>query len=211
MVVAAAAACGGGAGGDADHPPTSRDATSGPTTDPGDFAGIDAVTEEVSSTTPEGPDADRRAADLIAAVEASIEARGFRTASDLEEAGFVPMPGDPIHWYDATAVEDGRTVDPERPEFVMATADRVLGVMFLASGDETPPDPPGAPAARWHRHVWSAPVCLGHGGLVVVAVPSDGDGCPAGTEARTESPYMFHVWLVGDDPFAAEMGEHQHG
>lgn len=126
------------------------------------------------------------------------------------EAGFLPMPGDAFHWYQPDALADGVAVDPRRPEFLMIEGDQVTGVMFVTA-EEEPDPPPGSPIVRWHRHEWSAPVCLGIGELVVVGLPDADGSCPQGGTPRDRSPWMFHVWFEGDDPFSAEMhATHEH-
>lgn len=208
-----AGSCGGSDGGGTTDQGRSTSATAPRPTqvDPVDDLAHDISAETVEE--PEQPDLidERVRAEALALQQAVEQAASEQPWSD--EAGaravrYVPMPGDPLHWYDPEAVSSGGAVDPERPEFLMIEEGQVLGVMFLAPSDDgriDPPLAPGAPLVRWHLHRWSAPVCLGVGGLVVQGVPADDGTCPADQVAATHSPWMFHVWLVGDDPFAAEM------
>ena len=148
------------------------------------------------------------AEDLRETVERAAREQPWGDAAGARAAGYVQMPGDPLHWYHPDAVARMGAIDPERPDFVMIDDGEVLGVMFLAPSDdgkEQPPPAPGAPLVLWHLHRWSEPVCMGIAGMVVTGVPAADGTCPDDTVAARHSPWMFHVWLVGDDPFSAEM------
>lgn len=157
------------------------------------------------------PDAAARADadELRRSVEGAAESEPWADLDGARTVGYRQMVGDPLHWYDPAAVADDRIVDPRHPEFLMFDeGGTLLGVMFLAPSDDGHTDPPvvqGSPIVGWHLHRWSSPVCLGEGGLVAVAAAGTDGSCPDGAVAATNSPWMFHVWLTGDDPFAAEM------
>lgn len=213
------AGCGGGADADGSKSPSETTTvevrSDAPDHEPSgsepaaDFDDIGAVTVEEPAKPHLVDDRVRAEADALRrAVEKAASEQPWRDEAGAVAAGYVPMPGDPLHWYDPEAVSAGGAIDPARPDFLMIEEGRVLGVMFLAPSDDgqtDPPPTPGAPLVRWHLHRWSEPVCLGIGGLVVSGVPADDGTCPTDQEAATSSPWMFHVWLVGDDPFAAEM------
>jgi hypothetical protein len=211
-----------GAGCGGDDPPgpatdggrPSVETTAGdPTDDTAALAGVAAETELVEPSTPLDDEARGAAATLQQQVSDTVTGSGWGSTADLTAAGFEPMPGDPVHWFDPAALADGVEVDPRHPEFVMVDSDTVVGVMFVAGerpDGAAPPDPPGAPLTRWHRHRWDHRVCLAHDALVVAGTADPDGRCPSGQEARTESPYMFHVWLEGDDPFSEEMAPHGH-
>lgn len=169
---------------------------------------VGEITVEIEPASVRSSEAEREAENLrVAVLRESVR---WATAAAATEAGFVPMPLDPSHWYHPTYVDDDRFFDPAAPEFLVVDGDDVLGVMFLASSPGLDqPDPPGAPLVRWHYHRWSDVVCLA-GGMVIVSEASDGT-CEAGQVATDISPLMAHVWLIDlDDPFATNMDAHQH-
>lgn len=164
------------------------------------------------SSAPATLDAQTTALDYRNKVLAAVRQNGWTSPAALTRAGFVSLPLDPEHWVNMDFVRDGVLFDPNRPEFFVVMNGQVLGVMFLAPkiGYDIPATP-GEPFIRWHRHLWSAPVCLTDG-LVLASEPVSGK-CPAGEVATRISPAMFHVWF-GDveDPFTADMsGHHHHG
>lgn len=169
---------------------------------------IEATTVVRPTATARTDATDAEAADLQDAVRATIDGNGWTTATAIAADGYRPMAGDPSHWYRPATLRRDHVVDPTDPEFLVVVDDAVVAAMFVTDLD-APPDPPGAPLTEWHRHEWSAPVCLADR-LVVVGV-ADGP-CPPGAEANLVSPWMLHVWLDADEPFAAEMdgSGHQH-
>ena len=192
-------------------PPTSTTPTDPPGVGVDAAADVDIEAKTVikPTTRPRSDASDAEAAAIQQQVRSTIERNGWTTAEAIATGGYQPMAGDPTHWYRPESLADEALVDPSDPEFLVVLDGRAVAVMFVTS-DESPPDPPGAPLAEWHRHEWSAPVCL-EDGLVVVGIAGD-EPCPDGARASTVSPWMFHVWLDADDPFASEMdgSGHQH-
>ena len=90
---------------------------------------------------------------------------------------------------------DGRTLDPQRPEtLIYANAPghplALIGVMYgVPRGVHGPT--PGGPVTRWHRHS----VCA-RGKKRGVTPRADGT-CPPGTKRRLGSE-MLHIWFTRD-------------
>jgi hypothetical protein len=103
------------------------------------------------------------------------------------------------HFHNETYNQDGKLLDPERPEDLMYLKHddgslELIGVMFLAPPGDGPAI--GGPLTHWHVH---NDLCGGPDG--VVAKAPDG-ACPADTYPITFE--MLHVWLIDapDGPFA---------
>lgn len=92
--------------------------------------------------------------------------------------------------------DDGRTLDPARPEtLVYGRKDGqlvLMGVLFSVPASEKAPTP-GGPITRWHTHEG----CFG-AGQGKVAKPRGGT-CPDGTVQRTSRRQMMHVWFTGEE------------
>lgn len=170
----------------------------------------DHVLDDYSSAAPT-IEAERSALAFREKVIAAVKRNGWTTPTALTAAGFTSLALDPEHWVNMEFVRDGVSFDPNRPEFFVVMDQQVPGAMFLAPtlGYDVP-EPPGQPFIRWHRHLWSAPVCLTDG-LVLASQPADGT-CPPGEVPSRTSPGMFHVWFGDvDDPFTLDMSAHHHG
>lgn len=85
---------------------------------------------------------------LQADVKASLESE-YPTVGSLIDAGFVPYydffaDGSWAHWLNPEFIGDESMLDPDRPESVLVdnTWWRPIGVMFIATDDGDPVDPP---------------------------------------------------------------------
>jgi hypothetical protein len=91
--------------------------------------------------------------------------------------------------------DDGRTLDPARPEALVYGRKGgelvLIGALFAVPAGERAPTP-GGPITRWHSHQG----CLR--GLRKVAPKPPGGSCPEGTVERTPRRQMMHVWFTGD-------------
>ncbi|MDF9745451.1 hypothetical protein [Natrinema salsiterrestre] len=106
--------------------------------------------------------------ELRSAVRDTLET-GYPDAETLLEAGYEPYfdtleTGDDSwsHWLSPEFIGDGELLDPERPESVLVDnrSWRSIGVMFIATLDGDPIDPPAvygaetseAQCSPWHAH-----------------------------------------------------------
>jgi hypothetical protein len=138
---------------------------------------------------------------------ATVRERGW---DDFERAvadGFELMFEDDNHYALREHIVDGRTLDPERPEFLIyydtAQGKRLAGLMFLAPPGEHGPQVAG-PMSLWHFHIWNRKVCLWQS--LLVSGFSEGGVCTDGV-ASHRSPEMLHLWFF-DHPqgmFATNM------
>ena len=135
-------------------------------------------------------------------VNASLEAT-YPTVGSLIDAGFFPYldffgGGGWSHWINPEFIGDDVMLDPDRPESILVdhTYWRPIGVMFIATEEGEPVDPPptiyeeetkddGA-CTPWHAHVglpgrtawWKYQQAYGDGG-----------------EFPCRTPWMMHVWI----------------
>jgi hypothetical protein len=157
------------------------------------------------------PTADQRraAADLVERCYESAIRNGW---TDFEKAladGYKIMWGDRDHYARWEFVNDGRMLDPDRPEFLMyygtPQGKKLSGFMFLADTPEGPGPQIGGPLSVWHWHTWTRTGCL-RGGLLSVGIADESGRCAVG-QATHRSAEMLHVWLIDhrDGPFATNM------
>jgi len=105
---------------------------------------------------------------------------------------------------------DGRTLDPERPEYLMyydtSRGKSLVGFMFYVSEIDERGEQIGGPLTVWHYHVWSRPHCFAKRGLLAVGFAGPEGECERG-EPSFRSAEMLHVWLVDHPhgPFATRM------
>ncbi len=152
----------------------------------------------------------QKAADeLAAAAQAAAEKNGWFEFDKAMADGFELLYGDSVHYAHPEFITDGRTLDPERPEFLMFydtdNGKKLVGYMFLVSSPEERGPQIGGPATVWHYHVWAEPRCL-HEGLLIVGDLDQAGSCEKGTPTQ-RSPEMIHVWFVDhpDGRFATKM------
>ena len=138
----------------------------------------------------------RAAADLVEQTRAF--ARPYRDFSLAVSQGF--RQTDTLHWYSPAYYADGRTLDPQRPEFFLYDNDhRLLGVMYMTAGRPGPQI--GGSLTVWHTHCSAQLPCVLQGGILE---PSDSPKC---ANKRLTQVWMLHVWLVPNrlGPFAQKM------
>jgi len=136
------------------------------------------------------------AAKLVADTEAAT-AR-YRSFAAAEADGFVG-PSNPTlteHYAKVVHTQDGKVLDPNRPEALMYTPSPrgpvLVGVMYLMNvPGEFGPEPGGC-LTRWHVH---ANVCFSAATFAPVSQLQEGETCPPG-EFRYIPPPALHVWFV---------------
>jgi hypothetical protein len=111
------------------------------------------------------------------------------------------------HFLNLTYLQDGKVVDPNRPEALMYTPTPsgyvLVGVMYATNAPGEFGPEPGGCLTRWHVHT---NVCLNFGTMSTFELPESETTCPAGT-IKYVPPPLLHVWLL-DVPggrFAAEV------
>jgi hypothetical protein len=116
---------------------------------------------------------------------------------------------DDFHWVNRSYMEDGRVLDPDRPESVLyhPQTGEFLGVMFLADGWNSGPQF-GGPLTVWHYHPATNSDFRCWIGMLPVMDDTDGQGCRTGTW-RDRSPEMLHVWRTDEagGPYSSLMGD----
>jgi hypothetical protein len=130
----------------------------------------------------------RRYADPAAAVAAGYRAKGVTGAS--------------FHADNPAFGDDGRVLDPARPEaLVYARRDDggvvLLGAMFEMQGLRAPGPAVGGPLTAWHAH---EQVCLGLLPPALAGLTSPFGVCPAGSVTVALTNEMIHVWTVPGAP-----------
>ncbi len=137
---------------------------------------------------------------LQADVKESLE-ENYPTVGALIDAGFIPYldffdGGSWSHWINPAFLGDDSMLDADRPESVLVdhTYWRPIGVMFIATDEGEPVNPPpraymdeevDSPCIPWHAHVglpgrssWWKYYTAHHGP----------------TEFPCKTPWMMHVW-----------------
>jgi hypothetical protein len=218
VLALAMSACGGSSGGRQSAPaavaPTTTKAPSTTSTTrakpkpfdptkPIDLGGTPGVT----------PEEQHRAEQLLR--DTIVDLRKFTYPSDAMAAGYRTI-GDAAtgdeHYVNWSTVDDGRILDPERPESLVyenrGGKQQIAAAMFMLPFGSRFTDAPdvGGPLTQWHVHgdlcLTNDPVQKMLSGLVAI------DGvCPAGSEKAGNTP-MLHVWVVPNPcgPFAALEG-----
>lgn len=138
---------------------------------------------------------------LQAAVGTALE-ESYPTVGALIDAGFVPYfdfmtGGDWSHWINPAFVGDDTMLDPRRPESILVdnTWWRPIGVMFIATQDGDPVDPPptiytdedepDGGCTPWHAHVGFPGRYSWWKYRKVYETP---------TTFPCRTPWMMHVW-----------------
>ena len=126
----------------------------------------------------------------------------YATLDAALAAGYeLPKPGTgtDVHMDNKAYKNDGRVLDPQRPETLVYAIEggraTLLGVVYVMERAGPPGPEPGGPITRWHAHN----ICLtalppGFG--IVTPFGS----CPA-LSVNVTTPEMMHVWVV-DNPRA---------
>lgn len=159
----------------------------------------------------EPTDDQRRAGEeFVAQVRAALA--GLLTVEDAIAAGYDhPEAIDEFHLVNRNYLDDGATLDPARPEFLVIDPDagRVLGAMFLWTPGEHGPQLAG-PASVWHYHDATSGGesfrCWDGSLPIPGAYDPATDTCRRG-DRRDQSPEMLHVWAIDHPrgPFATTM------
>ena len=176
-------------------------------------AAHDAPVADGTSTVVSGPHHHAACTDPVTA-EQQAAADRFAAASDASLArwadlsaatadGFVPFTpvGQPlVHYGNRAWMNDGHTLDSNRPESLVYAFPKqgpaiLLGAMYMAEPGETGPQIGGC-GTQWHDHT---NLCLSDRGGAMVGVVDAAGSCPAGSSNRVTGE-MLHVW---DLPLAA--------
>lgn len=151
-------------------------------------------------------DAEKKAADIfIAKTYAAVKAKGWLNKEKALADGYANMYKDKIHYVKKDFLYDGKTLDPEAPEFLMYypsdKGELLMGVMFVA--EEHGPQIAG-PLSLWHFHI-EKNICYENNFLPIGELNDDGQ-CLIGN-LRKHSPEMLHVWFFDhpDGRFATRM------
>lgn len=149
---------------------------------------------------------------LIGEVQASIR-NSFPDLITMQVRGFIPyfdamVGGYPIgsperigHWLNPDWIEDGRIMDPTRPESILTDEyHRPIGFMFIA--DENDPGPPvyvdeetGKKCSPWHPHTdLPATFSWWFYETVYGGRPYQGE-----VEMDPVTPMLLHVWAIPND------------
>ena len=99
-------------------------------------------------------------------------------------------------------MDDGRTLDPQRPEtLVYAVRDDgtpvLLGAMYQTKGLRAHGPQPGGDLTVWHAH---EQVCFGLLPPALAGATSPFGLCPAGSVTVALTNEMLHVWTVPGAP-----------
>ncbi|WP_254863994.1 hypothetical protein [Halovivax gelatinilyticus] len=143
----------------------------------------------------------------------------YETVGDIVDDGFFPY-FDTLdrsadgwsHWINPDYVGDDSILDPDRPESILVDNHswRAIGVMFVATIDGEPVEPPslygeGEPdenrCSPWHYHAGLP----GRKAWWYYENVHDGDGLPS-SRLPCRTPCMMHVWTVEHPD-----GVHAHG
>jgi hypothetical protein len=114
---------------------------------------------------------------------------------------------DAVHYINMDYVDDGRVLDPDRPETLMyyptKKGIKLVGVMYLMSDHEQRGPQIGGPLTLWHFHLNRRPHCW----FNFPDFARNLNGTCRRKEMTRRSPEMLHVWFVDhpDGPFASEM------
>jgi hypothetical protein len=116
---------------------------------------------------------------------------------------------DSIHYMSLDNINDGRILDPDRPENLMYYRNengelKLAGAMYLMPTNDEHGPQVGGPLTVWHYHMSPVPLCWFD--FPTTPNPRLEGPCEIG-ERNVRSPEMIHVWLV-DHPegvFATRM------
>lgn len=145
--------------------------------------------------------------ELIEKTRKAAERHGWFDFDKAVADGFHPMLGISDHWVNDEFANDGRVLDPDRPEFLMYydTEDgKVLsGIMYVMPGIGLRGPQIGGPQTIWHYHIMP-PACYVNG--IAVELPDENGRCRRGVKSEM-SPEMVHVWFIdrANGPFSSAM------
>ncbi|MCH2172531.1 hypothetical protein MK489_17275 [Myxococcota bacterium] len=151
----------------------------------------------------------RRAATKL--IQDSMESARRHGWYDYEKGladGFESVQRDRLHYVNEEYLFDGRTLDPDRPEYLMYNdSDKTLvGFMYFVSREDERGPQVGGPYTVWHYHVFSRARCALRG-LLPVGMPNSEGRCARG-EPQFASAEMMHTWFIDrpGGPFSTSMG-----
>jgi hypothetical protein len=158
---------------------------------------------EVSDIDPTAPvTAEQQRAVEAFAAKVCAFAGGMVTKDDAFARGYVYDEVFLSHVVHPQWLDDGITLDPSRPEFVMfnESTGLVEGVMFLAQPDERGQQF-GGPSTIWHFHSGDPfdDMCWRQGSLQPRKPDPVTGQCTEG-ETRPTTPEMLHFWFGGGGP-----------
>src|SRR5437764_674511 len=132
--------------------------------------------------------------------DALVHARDPAAAHAASRVFHLGRPANPTlteHYANVAYTQDGRVLDPNRPEALMYTPTSkgmvLVGVMYMMNvPGEFGPEPGGC-LTRWHVH---ANVCFSAATFAPTSqLDEPGETCPGG-EFRYIPPPALHVWFV---------------
>ena len=154
------------------------------------------------------PEHRKAATDLI---DQSLESAQRNGWFDYEKGladGFKSVQRDQLHYVNEEYLFDGRTLDPDRPEYLMySDSDKALvGFMYFVSSEDERGPQIGGPYTIWHYHVFSRARCVLRGLLPIGLANAEGR-CAKG-EPQFASAEMLHTWFINRPygPFTTAMG-----
>lgn len=171
-----------------------------------DHAGDHGGGSQGSGTAAEQEAADELFGDTEAGVARFEDLEAARTAGYEPLGGEQSGPGRPVHFVNREYFEDGKVLDPERPESLVYAENRdggmdLIGVMYIAPRGEGPAV--GGELTQWHTH---DDLCVGLDEAGNAAMSTKDGECPEGSLDLSELE-MLHVWLFDhpDGPFSPEI------
>lgn len=161
--------------------------------------------------TPPTREQKRAAEDLIERTEAAVLRHGWDDFAKAQADGFAHLlVEDANHYQNTSYLLDDRTLDPDRPEFLMYYGldgkPHLTGAMFFVKNRSERGPQVGGPLTVWHIHTWRDPQCVVLE-LIPQGVAPDSDGeCEKGV-ATDRTAEMLHVWLIDrpQGPFSTSM------
>ena len=145
--------------------------------------------------------------ELIEKTREAAERHGWFDYDQAVADGFYPMMGISDHYVNDEFANDGRVLDPDRPEFLMYYEEdgkKILsGIMYVMPGIGLRGPQIGGPQTIWHYHVMP-PACYVNG--IAVELPGEDGTCSRGIKSEV-SPEMIHVWFIDrkNGPFSSAM------
>lgn len=147
--------------------------------------------------------------------ENAVDRSWFEKQEGLS-SGYFNWDGDAFHYPHENYNRQNKTLNPEKPEFLMYYTDPdnqdesiLAGVMFQTSNVKKHGDQIGGPITNWHYHYFDPEVCLAYWGAVsnVEIRGPNGEKCPENTVISNKSYEMLHVWFVDhpDSQFSSDM------